>query len=112
VAFGLHLLDDVPPADAGVVGAEADLPHLRAVRDDAHLGAAEVVVVEILEPHPATKSARHSNSPASLSNSPTRPAVAGLAEELLDHQIVEAVKPGAPSSGEVLEERERQSRRA
>ena len=51
VAFGLHLLDDVPPADAGVVGAEADLAHLRAVRDDAHLGAAEVVVEEILEPH-------------------------------------------------------------
>ena len=28
-----------------------DLTHLRAVRDDAHLGAAEVVVEEVLEPH-------------------------------------------------------------
>src|SRR6185312_10189204 len=48
---GLHLLEDVPPAGAGVVGAEADLPELGAVGDDAHLGAAEVVVEEVLEPH-------------------------------------------------------------
>src|SRR5262249_52649690 len=48
----LHLLDDLAPADAGVVGAEADLALLRRVRDDAHLGAAEVVVEKILEPHP------------------------------------------------------------
>ena len=47
----VHLLDDVPPADAGVVGAEADLAFLRGVGDDALLGAAEVVVEEILEPH-------------------------------------------------------------
>ena len=47
----VHLLDDLPPADAGVVGAEGDLAHLRRVRDDAHLGAAEVVGPEILEPH-------------------------------------------------------------
>src|SRR5579872_2218574 len=47
----VHLLDDVPPADAGVVGAEADLPFLRRVRNDAALRAAEVVVEEILEPH-------------------------------------------------------------
>src|SRR5262245_54194449 len=39
---GLHLLDDLTPPDPGVVGAEADLTHLRAVRDDAHLRAAEV----------------------------------------------------------------------
>ena len=47
----VHLLDDVPPADAGVVGAERDLPFLRRVRNDAALRAAEVVVEEILEPH-------------------------------------------------------------
>ena len=47
----VHLLDDVAPADAGVVGAEADLAFLRGVGDDALLGAAEVVVEQILEPH-------------------------------------------------------------
>src|SRR5256714_13940912 len=47
----VHLLDDLAPADAGVVGAEGNLALLRRVRDDAHLGAAEVVVEEILEPH-------------------------------------------------------------
>ena len=46
-----HLLDDVPPADPRVVGAEGDLPLLGAVGDDAHLRAAEVVVPEVLEPH-------------------------------------------------------------
>src|SRR5262245_64205047 len=48
-----HLLDDLPPADTGVVCAEGDLPHLGRVRDDAHLRAAEIVVEEILEPHSA-----------------------------------------------------------
>ena len=47
----MHLLDDVAPADAGVVGAEGNLTLLRGIRDDAHLGAAEVVVEQILEPH-------------------------------------------------------------
>ena len=47
----VHLLDDVPPADARVVGAEADLAFLRRVRNDAALGAAEVVVEQVLEPH-------------------------------------------------------------
>ena len=47
----VHLLDDVAPADAGVVGAEGDFALLRGIRDDAHLGAAEVVVEQILEPH-------------------------------------------------------------
>ena len=47
----VHLLDDVAPAHAGVVGAEADLALLRGVGDDALLGAAEVVVEEVLEPH-------------------------------------------------------------
>src|SRR5258708_4406377 len=48
----VHLLDDVAPADARVVGAEGDFTLLRGIRDDAHLGAAEVVVEQILEPHP------------------------------------------------------------
>ena len=47
----VHVLDDLPPADAGVVGAEGDLAHLRRVGNDAHLGAAEIVGPEILEPH-------------------------------------------------------------
>jgi len=47
----VHLLDDVAPPYAGVVGAEADLAFLRGVGDDALLGAAEVVVEEVLEPH-------------------------------------------------------------
>ena len=47
----VHLLDDVAPAYAGVVRAEADLTFLRGVGDDALLGTAEVVVEEVLEPH-------------------------------------------------------------
>ena len=47
----VHLLDDVAPADAGVVGAEGDLAFLRGVGNDALLGAAEIVVEQILEPH-------------------------------------------------------------
>ena len=47
----VHLLDDVAPADAGVVRAEGDLAFLRGVRDDALLGAAEIVIEQILEPH-------------------------------------------------------------
>ncbi len=47
----MHLLDDVAPADAGVVRAEADFAFLRGVGNDALLGAAEVVVEQILEPH-------------------------------------------------------------
>src|SRR5205807_4486435 len=44
----VHLLDDVAPAHAGVVGAEADLAFLRGVGDDALLGAPAVVVVQVL----------------------------------------------------------------
>ena len=47
----VHLLDDVAPAHAGVVRAEGDLAFLRGVGDDALLGAAEVVVEQVLEPH-------------------------------------------------------------
>src|SRR3990172_13029694 len=48
----VHFLDDVPPTDTGVVGAEGDLAFLGGVGDDALLGTAEVVVEQILEPHP------------------------------------------------------------
>src|SRR5258706_1323818 len=47
----VHLLDDVPPAHSGVVGAEADFVFLSRIRNDALLGAEEVVVEQILEPH-------------------------------------------------------------
>src|SRR6185437_3115776 len=47
----VHLLDDIPPAHARVVGAEADFTFLRSIRNDALLGTAEVVVEQILEPH-------------------------------------------------------------
>src|SRR2546421_440113 len=47
----VHVLNDLAPADAGIVRAEGNLALLRGVRDDAHLGAAEVVVEQILEPH-------------------------------------------------------------
>src|SRR5271169_3870903 len=47
----VHVLDDLAPAYARVVGAEGNFALLRGVRDDAHFGAAEVVVEKILEPH-------------------------------------------------------------
>ena len=40
----VHVLDDFPPADSGVVRAEGDLTELRRIRNDAHLGSAEVIV--------------------------------------------------------------------
>src|SRR5258706_6663775 len=43
-----HVFDEVAPAHAGVVRAEADFALLRAVGDDAHFGAAEFVVVKIM----------------------------------------------------------------
>src|ERR1043166_1566073 len=47
----VHVLDDVSPTDTGVVSTERNLAFLRAVRDDAHFSATEIVVEEILEPH-------------------------------------------------------------
>src|SRR6185369_6537967 len=47
----VHVLDDLPPAYPGIVRAEGDLALLRPVRDHAHLGAAEVVGPQVLEPH-------------------------------------------------------------
>src|SRR5712671_6760295 len=47
----VHVLDNLPPADAGVVGAEGNLAFLSAVGNDTHLGAAQIVVEKILKPH-------------------------------------------------------------
>src|SRR5260370_37158595 len=47
----VHVLNDFAPAYARVVRAEGNFALLRGVRDDAHLGAAEIVVEKILEPH-------------------------------------------------------------
>src|SRR5437763_495029 len=47
----VHIFDDLPPAHAGVVGAEADFTLLGGVRNDAHFSAAEIIVEKILEPH-------------------------------------------------------------
>src|SRR5882757_3865075 len=51
----VHLLDDVPPSHARVVSAERDLAFLRRVRNNALLRPPEVVVEQILEPHPRDK---------------------------------------------------------
>src|SRR6478672_1911484 len=47
----VHVLDDLPPADSGGVRAEGNFTQLRRIRNDAHLGASEVIVEQILEPH-------------------------------------------------------------
>src|SRR5437764_13829341 len=47
----VHLLDDVAPAYARVIGAEGNLPFLRGIRNDALLCPTEVVVEQVLEPH-------------------------------------------------------------
>ncbi len=47
----VHFLDDVPPADARVVGAEGNFTFLSAVGNHALLGAAKIVGEQILEPH-------------------------------------------------------------
>src|SRR6266705_7045818 len=47
----MHLLDDLTPANTGVVCTERDLTFLSRVRDDALLGAAEVIVEQVLKPH-------------------------------------------------------------
>src|SRR6266705_1112091 len=47
----MHLLDDLTPAHTGVVRTERDLTFLSRIRDDALLGAAEVIVEQILKPH-------------------------------------------------------------
>src|SRR5258708_19509016 len=48
----VHLLDDVPPSHARVVSAERNLALLRRIRDNALLRPPEVIVKQILKPHP------------------------------------------------------------
>src|SRR5687767_11219138 len=47
----VHVLNDLPPAYAGVVSTEGDFAFLSAVRNHAHFSAAEIVVEEVLKPH-------------------------------------------------------------
>src|SRR5437016_8423427 len=51
----VHFFDDVPPAYARIVGAEADLAFLSGIGDNALLGAPEIVVVKVLKPHAGDK---------------------------------------------------------
>src|SRR5690242_16057557 len=47
----MHLLDDVAPANAGIVRAEGNLAFLRGVGNNALLGAPEIIIKQVLEPH-------------------------------------------------------------
>ena len=47
----VHVLNDVSPTYAGVIGTERDLTLLSAIRNNAHLRTAEVIVEQVLEPH-------------------------------------------------------------
>src|SRR6266446_2821101 len=51
----VHVLNDIPPADPCIVSTEANLALLCAVRNNAHLRAAEVVIKQILKPHTSDK---------------------------------------------------------
>src|SRR5262245_2629784 len=51
----VHLLDNLTPSDARIVCAEGNFTLLRAVRDDAHLGAPKVVIEQVLKPHSRDK---------------------------------------------------------
>ena len=104
--IGLHLLDDIAPADARVVRAEADLPHLRAVGDDAHLRAAKIVVVEVLKPHPRDEErAPLEGFCVARRLADLAAPRARLAEELLDEMVErETFRRGARV--EVLQQRE------
>src|SRR6185503_2671877 len=62
----VHVLDDLTPANAGVVSAEGNLAFLSAVRNHAHLSATEVVIKEILEPH--SLDAEHAPDVVSISS--------------------------------------------
>src|SRR5260370_33755941 len=47
----MHVLDDLSPTNTRVVSTEGNLAFLSAVRNHAHLCAAEVVIEKILKPH-------------------------------------------------------------
>src|SRR3990172_8217803 len=51
----VHLFQDVWPTDPGVICAERNFAFQRSVGDDAHFGAPEVVVKQVLEPHAGNK---------------------------------------------------------
>ena len=48
----MHILDNLAPTHAGIIGTERDLSILRPVWDDAHLSPAEIVGPQVLKPHP------------------------------------------------------------
>ncbi len=78
----LHFFDDLPEADAGVVRAERDFPELGAVRNDAHFGAAKVVVEEVLKPHAGhEQKAPLKLSSVALARADTAAARANLAQK-------------------------------
>src|SRR5262245_43885777 len=47
----VHFLDDVSPTDSRVISAERYLTFLSRVGDYALLGAAEIVIEQVLKPH-------------------------------------------------------------
>src|ERR1017187_2360174 len=51
----VHFLDDVPPADAGIVSAEGNFAFLRGIGNNALLGTPEIVIEQVLEPHAGDK---------------------------------------------------------
>ena len=51
----MHLLNDVAPSHTRVVGAEGNFAFLRGIRNDALLGSPEIVIEQILKPHPGNK---------------------------------------------------------
>ena len=79
------ILDDLTPTHPGVVGAERDLPELGAIGDDAHLGSAEIVIPQVLKPHPGNeqKSPRKFRS-ISFAGSYSATAGTDLADQLFD----------------------------
>ena len=71
----MHLLDNVPPSHTRVVSAERNLPFLGSVRNNALLRPPEVIVEQILEPHPRNKQEVPPILPPlhNVVNSPVRP---------------------------------------
>src|SRR5262245_5649446 len=47
----MHLLDDLSPPHTSLTCAKLDLTLLCRIRNDAHFGATEIVIEEVLEPH-------------------------------------------------------------
>ena len=84
-----------------------DLALLRAVRDDAHLGAAEVVVEEVLEPHAGRRRARATRTRSLLRLRCRAPAAARLAHELPDERGQRRSPGGAFCGREVAQDGER-----